>query len=83
VVADSQMVGAHVIGERKGLTNQTMIFLAQLKPELRTRLVRYGRLWHLSTCCVIYMLRFYFTTIERGEQMVCFQSPKKECWCIL
>lgn len=41
-VAGSQMVGAHVIDERKDLTNQTMIFLAQLKPELRTRLARYG-----------------------------------------
>jgi len=40
VVAGSQMVGAHVIEERKGLTNQTMTFPAQLKPELRTRLAR-------------------------------------------
>ncbi|KAL6639285.1 hypothetical protein ACP70R_023015 [Stipagrostis hirtigluma subsp. patula] len=37
-VAGSQMVGAHVTDARKGLTNQTMTFPAQLKPELRTRL---------------------------------------------
>lgn len=33
-------VGVRVIDERKDLTNQTMIFPAQLKPELRTKLVR-------------------------------------------
>jgi hypothetical protein len=39
-VADSQMVGAPVIDERKNSTNLTMTFPAQLKPELRTRLAR-------------------------------------------
>lgn len=39
-VADSQMVGAPVIDERKNSTNPTMTFPAQLKPELRTRLAR-------------------------------------------
>jgi len=59
-VAGSQMVGAHVIDERKGLTNLTMISPAQLKPELRTRLARYGRMEDFSTspyfvtskCCI-------------------------------
>jgi len=39
-VADSQMVGAPVIDERKNSTNLTMTFPAQLKLELRTRLAR-------------------------------------------
>jgi hypothetical protein len=39
-VADSQMVGAPVIDERKNSTNLIMTFPAQLKPELRTRLAR-------------------------------------------
>jgi hypothetical protein len=34
------MVGVHVIDEKKDLTSQTMISPAQLKPELRTKLVR-------------------------------------------
>lgn len=34
------MVGVHVIDEKKDLTSQTMISPVQLKPELRTKLVR-------------------------------------------
>lgn len=39
-VAGSQMVGVHVIDEKRDSTSQTMISPAQLKPELRTKLVR-------------------------------------------
>uniref|UniRef100_A0A453AIE1 Uncharacterized protein n=1 Tax=Aegilops tauschii subsp. strangulata TaxID=200361 RepID=A0A453AIE1_AEGTS len=39
-VAGSQMAGVHVIGEKRDSTSQTMISPAQLKPELRTKLVR-------------------------------------------
>jgi hypothetical protein len=39
-VAGSQMLGVHVIDEKKDLTMQTMISPAQLKLELRTKLVR-------------------------------------------
>ena len=39
-VAGSQMVGVHVIGEKRDSTSQTMISPVQLKPELKTKLVR-------------------------------------------
>lgn len=34
------MLGVHLIDEKKDLTSQTMISPVQLKPELRTKLVR-------------------------------------------
>jgi hypothetical protein len=39
-VADSYTVGVHVIDGKKYLTNQAMISPAQLKPKVRTKLVR-------------------------------------------
>jgi hypothetical protein len=39
-VAGTQMLGVHLIDEKKDLTSQTMISPVQLKPELRTKLVR-------------------------------------------